>query len=88
MRHLCLNAFCRHGIGSHCLEGTRNAKGRCLVWTDDHTEDANEKGIECCVPVLRMCGDIGNGNTADYCKGAFDCWFGSKFKADFHMGMH
>jgi hypothetical protein len=43
MEHLCLNAFCRDGIGSHCLGGTRNAKGRHLVGSDDHTDDANER---------------------------------------------
>ncbi len=88
MRHLCLNALCRQGIRSHCSGGMRNAKGRHLVGSDDHTDDANEKGTGCSVPVLRMCGDIGNGHAADYSNGAFDCWFGSKFKADFHLGMH
>ncbi len=87
MRHLCLNAFCIHGIGSHHLGGTRSTKGRCLVCTNDHTDDANEKGTECSVPVLHMCGNVGNGHTADNRNGAFDCWFGSKFEADFHMGM-
>jgi hypothetical protein len=87
MRHLYLNAFCRHSIGSHCLEGTRSAKGRHLVCSDDHTDDANEKGTGCSVPVLRMCGNVGNGHAADYRNGAFDCWFGSKFEVDFHMGM-
>jgi hypothetical protein len=90
MRHLCFNAFCRHCIGSHCLGlgGTRSAKGRHLVCSDDHTDDADEKGTECSVPVLRMCGNAGNGHAADYLNGAFDCWFGSKFKADFHMRIH
>ena len=31
MRHLCRNAFCSHGIGSHCSGGTRSVKGRPLV---------------------------------------------------------
>jgi hypothetical protein len=44
MRHLCLNAFCRHDIGSHCSGGTRSTKGRCVVDSDDHTDDADEKG--------------------------------------------
>ena len=61
-------------------------KGRHLVGSNDHTDDANEKGTGCSVPVL-MCGNVGNGHTADYGNGAFDCWFGSKFEADFHMGM-
>jgi hypothetical protein len=90
MRHLCLNAFCRHGIGSHCLGGMGSAKGRCLVCTNDHTDDANEKGTGCSVPVLHMCGNVGNvvnGHAADYRDGAFDYWFGSKFDVDFHMGM-
>ncbi len=87
MRRLCLNAFCRHGIGSYCLGGMRSTKGRRLVCTNDHTDDANEKGTGCSVPVLRICGDIGNGHKADYGNGAFDCWFGRKFEADFHMGM-
>jgi hypothetical protein len=60
MRHLCLNAFCIHGIGSHCLGGTRSAKGRRLVGSDDLTDDANEKGTGCSKPVLRGCGNIGN----------------------------
>jgi hypothetical protein len=88
MRHLCLNAFCRHGIGSHCLGGTRSAKGRCLVSSDDHTDDANEKGIGCSIPVLHVCGNVGNGHAADHNNGAFNCWFGSEFEADFHMGIH
>jgi hypothetical protein len=87
MRHLCLNAFCRHGIGSHCLGGMRSAKGRHLVGFDDHTDGAHEKGTGCSVPVLRMCGNIGNGHAADYGARTFDCWFGSKFEADFHTEM-
>jgi hypothetical protein len=88
MRHLCLIVFfCRHGIGSHCLGGTGSAKGRCLVCTNDYTDDADEKCTTCSMPVLRVCGDVGNGHTADYHDDAFDCWFGSKFEADFHMGM-
>ncbi len=44
MRHLCLNSFCRHGIRSHCSGGMRRAKRRRLVGSNDHTDDANEKG--------------------------------------------
>ncbi len=74
MRHLCLNAFYRHNIRSHCSGGTRSAKGRRLVGSDDHIGDADEKGAGCSVSVLRMCGNVGNGHTADYGNGAFDCW--------------
>ncbi len=87
MRHLCLNAFGRHGVRSHCLGGTKNAKRRHLVGSNDNTDDANEKGTGCSVPVLSICGDVGNGHTADHGNGALYCWFGSKFKADFHTGM-
>jgi hypothetical protein len=87
MRHLCLDAFCRHGVGSHCSGDTRSAKRRRLVDSNDYTDDADEKGTGCSVPVLRMCGNVGNGHTADHSDGAFDCWFGSKFEADFYMGM-
>ncbi len=66
MRHLCLDAFCRHGIRSHHSGGTRSAKGRCLVGSDDHTDDANEKGTGCSIPVLHVCGNIGNGHAADH----------------------
>jgi hypothetical protein len=55
MRNLCLNAFCRHGIVSHCLGGARSAKGRHLVGSDDHTDDANEKGTACSIPALHVC---------------------------------
>ncbi len=41
MRHLCLNAFCRHGIGSQCSGGMRSMKERHLVGSNDHTDDAN-----------------------------------------------
>ena len=88
MRHLCLNAFGRHGIRRHCLGGTKSVKGRHLVSSNDDTYDANEKGTGCSVPVLSVCGNAGNGHAADHGNGAFYCWFGSKFEADFHMGMH
>jgi hypothetical protein len=87
MRHLCLNAFCRHSIRSHCLGGTKSAKGRHLVGSNDHTDDANEEGTGCSVPVLSICGDVGNGHAADHGNGAFNCWFGSVFDGEFHMGM-
>ncbi len=42
MRHLCLNALGRNGIGHHCLGGTgSSAKGRCLVGSNDDANDAN-----------------------------------------------
>jgi hypothetical protein len=88
MRHLCFNAFCRHGIGSYCSGGMRSTKGRRLVGSNDHTDEADEKGIGCSVPVLSMCSKVGNGHAADHGDGAFNYWFGSKFEADFHMGMH
>ncbi len=87
MRHLCLNAFCRQGIGSHCSGGTRSAKGRCLVGSNDHTDDANEKGTGCSVPVLCMWGNVGNGHAADHGDGDLNYWFGGKFEADFHVRM-
>ncbi len=86
-RHLSLNSFCRHGVRSHCLGGIRSAKGRCLIGSNDNTDDANEKGAGCSIPVLSMCGNVGNGHAADHGNAAFYCWFGSKVKEDFHMGM-
>jgi hypothetical protein len=88
MRHLCLNAFGRHGNRSHCLGGTRSTKGRCLVCSNDDTDDANEEGTGCSVPVLSVCSNVGNGHAADHGDGAFYCWFGNKFEVDFYMGMH
>ncbi len=85
MRHLCLNAFSRHGIRSHCLGDMRSAKGRHLVGSNDDTDDADEKGTGCSVSVLTMCGNIGNVHAADHGNGAFYCWFGSKFEVDFHI---
>ncbi len=84
MRHLCLNAFSRNGVRSHCLGGMQRAKGRRLVGSNDDTEDANEKGTRCSVLVLSMCGNVGNGHAADHDNGAFNCRFGSEFEADFH----
>jgi hypothetical protein len=66
MRHLCLDALGRNGIGSHCLGGTGSStKGRHLVGSDDNTDDANVKSTGSSVPVLGMCGDVGNGYAAD-----------------------
>jgi hypothetical protein len=87
MRHLCLDAFGRNGVISHCLGGMSSAKGRYLVGSNDDTDDANEKSTGCSIPVLSMCGNVGNGHAADHRNGTFNCRFGSKFKADFHMGM-
>jgi hypothetical protein len=63
-------------------------KGRRLVGSDDHNDDVNEKGTGCSVPVLCVCANLGNEHAADHGNGAFHCWFGSMFEADFHMGMH
>jgi hypothetical protein len=87
MRHLCLNAFVRNGIRSHCLGGMRSAKGRHLVGSNGDTDDANEKSTRCSVLVLSVCGNVGNGHAADHGDRAFDCRFSSKFEVDFHMGM-
>jgi hypothetical protein len=87
MRNFCLNAFGRHSIKIHCLGGMRSMKQRCLVGSNDNTDDANEKDTECSVPVLSMCGTVGNGHAADHGNCAFYCWFSSKFEADFHMVM-
>jgi hypothetical protein len=85
MRHLCLNALGRNGIGRHCLGGAgRSAKWRHLVGSNDNADDANEKSTGSFVPVLGVCGNIGNGYTADNSNGSFNCWFGCKFEADFH----
>jgi hypothetical protein len=67
MRHLCLNAFSRNGVGSHCLGGmgSRSAKGRHLVGSDDDADYANEKSTGCSVPVLDVYGNLGNGHAAD-----------------------
>jgi hypothetical protein len=88
MRHLYLNALSRYGISSHCSGGTRSAKERCLVGSDDHTDDTDEKGAGCSIPVMHVCVDVDNGHAADHGNGAFNCWFHSKCEADFHMGMH
>ncbi len=59
--HLCFNAIGRNGIGRHCLEGTgSSAKERCLVGSNDDADDANEKSTGNSVPVLGMCGNVGN----------------------------
>jgi hypothetical protein len=88
MRYLCLNAFGRHGVRSHCLGGTRSAKGRHLVGSNDNTDDANDKSTGCSIPVLSACGNVGNRHAADHDNGAFYCWYSRKFEADFHMEMH
>jgi hypothetical protein len=85
MRHLCLNALGRNGIGSHCLGGTvSSAMGMHLVGSDDDTDDANEKSTASSVPVLGMCGNVGNGYTADDDDGFLNGWFSCKFEADFY----
>ncbi len=86
MRHLCLNALGINGIGIHQLGGTgsRSAKGRFLVGSNDDTDDANEKSTGCPVLILGMCGDVGNGHAADNGNGTLTCRFNCKFKADFH----
>jgi hypothetical protein len=90
MKHLWLNAFGRKRFGSHHLGGmgSRSAKGRCLVGSDDDTDDANEKCTGSSVTVLGMCGNIGNGHAAHNGNGTFNWRFGCKFKvADFHWGV-
>ncbi len=82
MRHLCLNAFGRNGVGSLCLGGTgsRSTKGRCLVGSNEDTDDANEKSTGCSVPVFGVCGNIGNGHTADNDNGILNCRFSVSLK--------
>jgi hypothetical protein len=86
MRHLRRNAFGRHGVGSHRLGGTgkRCAKGRHLVDSNEDNVDANEKGTGCSLPVLGMCGNIGNRHAAEDGNRTFNCRFGCKFEVDFH----
>jgi hypothetical protein len=77
MRHLCLNAICRNGIGHHHLGGmVSSAKGRHLVGSNDDADDANEISKGSSVPVLGMCVNVGNGYTADNGNGSLNCWFG------------
>ncbi len=89
MRHLCLNAFGRNGFRSHRLGGTgrKSAKRRHLVGSNDNTDDADDENTGCSVPVLSVCGNVGNGHGADDSDGAFNCRFGCKFKSDLHLGM-
>ncbi len=86
MRHLCLNAFGRNGVGSHHLGGMGSTSGkwRCLVGSDDDADDANEKSTVCSEPVLGICGNVGDGHADDNGNGTLNCWFSCKFKADFH----
>ena len=85
MRHLCLNGLGGNSTECHCLGGTcSSAKGRCLVGFDDDADDANEKSTESSIPVLGMCGNVGNGYAADDCNGSLNGWFGCKFEVDFH----
>jgi hypothetical protein len=65
-------------------KGSSSTKGRHLVGSDDDTDDANEKSTGCSIPVMGMCGDVGNGHIADNGDGTLNLWFGCKFKADFH----
>ncbi len=86
MRHLCLNALGRNSIISHCLGGTGSSstKGGRLAGFVNNTDDGNEKSTGHSIPGLGVCGNVGNGHAADDGNGTFDCWFGCKFKADFH----
>jgi hypothetical protein len=85
MRHLCLNALGRNGVRHHHLGGMgSSAKGRHLVGSDDGADDANEKITGSSLPVLGMCGNVGNGYAADDCNGSLNGWFGCKFEVDFH----
>jgi hypothetical protein len=89
MRHLCLNVFVGNGVRSHCLGGMgrRSAKRRCLVGSNDNTDDANEKSTGCSVTVLSVRGNVGNGHAADDGNGAFNCRFCCNFEVDFRLGM-
>jgi hypothetical protein len=62
----------------------KKRKGRCLVGSNDDTDDADEKSTGCSVPVLGMCGNVGDRHAADDGDGTFNCRFGCKFDADFH----
>jgi hypothetical protein len=73
MRRLCLNAFGRHSVRSHCLGGTISAKGKRLVGSNDDNNDANEKGTGCSIPVLNVCVNVDNGHAADHSNGPFYC---------------
>jgi hypothetical protein len=85
MRHLCLNALGRNGIRSHCLGGMGSStKGRYLVGSDDDADDANEESTGSSVPVLGMCGNVGNGYAADNGNGSLNGLFHCEFEADFH----
>ncbi len=64
--------------------GSRSAKGRRLVGSNDDTDDANEKGTGCSVPVLGVYGNVGHGHAADDGNGTLKCRFGCKFEADVH----
>ncbi len=83
VRHLGLDAVCRHGGGhvGSVLGAGGSAKGRCLVRPDDYANDANEDRTGCSVPVFRMGSNVGYGYTADDRNGSFDGWFCGKFKA-------
>jgi hypothetical protein len=70
------------------FRSNEKCKGGRLVGSNDNTDDANEKSTGISVPVLIMCGNIGNGHAADHGNGTFDCRFGSKFKADSKRGNH
>jgi hypothetical protein len=59
-----------------------------MVGSGDKADDANEKSTGCSIPVLGVCGNLGNGYTADNGNGSPNGWFGSEFEADFHSGMH
>jgi hypothetical protein len=61
-----------------------SAKGRCLVGSDDDAVDATEKSTGSSIPVLGVCGNIGNGNASDNSNVSLNGWFSYKFEADFH----
>ncbi len=72
MRHLCLDALGGHTIRRHHLGGMgSSAKGSCLIGSND-ADDANEKNTGISVPVLGMCGNVGNRYAADNGNGSLN----------------
>jgi hypothetical protein len=72
------NVIERHHLGGR----GSSTKGRCLVGSNDNADDANEKSTGSSVPVLGVCGGIGNGYVADNGNGSLNGWFGREFEAN------